>query len=75
MEVGFWIIVAMMLVLGYVAGMLIERFRQSRDVTHGDLYIVCNDPDATPYTYLDPSIMVPEMANMKRVTFTVKVIR
>lgn len=75
MEVGFWILLGIMLILGFLAGTLIERFRQTRDVTQGDLYIVCNDPDEAPYTYLNPSTLLPEMATMERVTFKVKVIR
>lgn len=78
MEAGFVLIVCFTAVFGIVVGVLgtmtVMNAKKSSN-THGILNVDCSDPADGTYLYLNLSVPIVEIADQKRVTFDVHIIR
>lgn len=71
MEVG--IIAVLLMAIGIVAGMFIERSRKVHKETQGILIVDCSDPADGPYLFLELDVPVADVVSRKQASFTVNV--
>ena len=75
MELGIMLIMLLVLVSGFLIGVIVERFRSGKGETQGVVYVYCGESENKPSLLLEYYVPIEDITSRKQVVFDVDVIR
>lgn len=75
MEAGFVVLVIVLLCVGIIIGIAIERSKTKKVETQGVIYAYFPEPGSAPALLLEYSVSIDDIASRKRVLFDVTVVK